>query len=528
MIFNLRTSLCRNLGDMGNPRLYEKTHVGTKALIEDYIDEVTKQINFICDVDIPGFGINDKLEFLKNTQKAFGRTALLLSGGGTFGLCHVGTVKALWEQKLLPRVLTGSSSGSIVAGVVGTKTDKELPLIFDAKIINYNFFERPHEISNWFIKISRLLKAGVLMDVEVFNECMINNIGDITFAEAFRKTRRILNITVSSSTDFEMQRILNYLTAPNVLVRSAVAASCAVPFVFRPATLLAKNAHKEIVPWNPSGHKWIDGSVEGDLPMQRISEHFGINHYCVSQTNPYIIPFLNVSGQRSTPISRAIVSTASILGSEIQHRLQQLIDLGMTNTLLFKVKSMICQKYVGDITIVPHIMWSKFPLVMANPDLSMAKYYSNSGESATWPQIALLRNHCLIEQCISANIISLRGKLVVNHNSDFHNSASNITYLPILVKDSPIEAELLKMKSLEYLPKPSANIDPLISVGTAGKTSNLQPLYRSEGNLRKSQTLSFTKEPPQIKNPMNDRKSILSSDPLQYIDLKFDDSDSDI
>ncbi|KAJ2997406.1 hypothetical protein HDV02_005535, partial [Globomyces sp. JEL0801] len=221
--------------------------------------------------------------------------------------------------------------------------------------------------------------------------------------------------------------------------------------------------------------------------------------------NPYIIPFLNVSGQRSTPISRAIVSTASILGSEIQHRLQQ-------------VKSMICQKYVGDITIVPHIMWSKFPLVMANPDLSMAKYYSNSGESATWPQIALLRNHCLIEQCISANIISLRGKLVVNQNSDFHNSASNITYLPIPVKDSPIEAELLKMKSLEYLPKPSANIDPLISVGTAGKTSNLQPLYRSEGNLRKSQTLSFTKEPPQIKNPMNDRKSILSSDPLQAME----------
>ena len=63
---------------------------------------------------------------------------------------------------------------------------------------------------------------GVLFDVQVFTDAMRQNIGDVTFLEAFNRTRRILNITVSSSTNFEMPRLLNYLTAPNVLIWSAV------------------------------------------------------------------------------------------------------------------------------------------------------------------------------------------------------------------------------------------------------------------------------------------------------------------
>lgn len=62
-----------------------------------------------------------------------------------------------------------------------------------------------------------VFNVGVVLDVEVFNECMKENIGDITFAEAYNRTRRILNITVSSSTNYEMPKLLNYLTAPNVV-----------------------------------------------------------------------------------------------------------------------------------------------------------------------------------------------------------------------------------------------------------------------------------------------------------------------
>jgi len=63
---------------------------------------------------------------------------------------------------------------------------------------------------------------GALFDAQVLKEALKDNIGDVTFQEAYNRTRRILNITVSTSATFEMPRLLNYLTAPNVLIWSAV------------------------------------------------------------------------------------------------------------------------------------------------------------------------------------------------------------------------------------------------------------------------------------------------------------------
>ncbi|KAJ3255048.1 hypothetical protein HK103_006668 [Boothiomyces macroporosus] len=506
MVFNLRTSLCRNLGDMGNQKLYENTHQGTKLLIEDYIDEVTKQLNFICDVELEGVDIQEKLEFFRNTQKSFGRTALLLSGGGTFGLAHAGVCKALIEQKLLPKVITGSSAGSIVAAVVGTRTDNEMHHAINFNNINLNFFERPHERGNIFLKLSRFIKHGVVLDVEVFNECMKENIGDITFAEAYNRTRRILNITVSSSTNYEMPRLLNYLTAPNVLIRSAVAASSAVPFVYRSAPLLAKDSQKNIVPWNPSGHMWIDGSVEGDLPMQRISELFGVNHYCVSQTNPHIIPFLNPSGKPSTIITRTIKSIGSIISTEFSHRITQLFDLGLHNSLVLKGHAILCQKYVGDITIVPYFPWLEFPLVMSSPNVEMAKKYSREGERACWRNIAIIRNHCAIEQCINQNIMSLREQLVLNHK------VKVVQELPAPIRQHSL---LLPSRQAPLLPAQS-----LINLEVdKPEPVKLVRNHKSAGDVRAALG-GLTAIPVTRAKPV-------ATDPLFYLDLTFEESDED-
>ena len=83
--------------------------------------------------------------------------------------------------------------------------------------------------------------------------------GDYTFKEAYDKTGRILNITVASTQDFEFNRLLNYLTAPNVLIWSAAVASCALKFLFEPVPLLSKDRKGNIVPYHPSGLKWSDG-----------------------------------------------------------------------------------------------------------------------------------------------------------------------------------------------------------------------------------------------------------------------------
>lgn len=60
-----------------------------------------------------------KLAFFNETRHAYGRTALLLSGGAYLGFYHVGLVDTLFKDGLLPRVISGSSAGSLICGILG-------------------------------------------------------------------------------------------------------------------------------------------------------------------------------------------------------------------------------------------------------------------------------------------------------------------------------------------------------------------------------------------------------------------------
>ena len=82
---------------------------------------------------------------------------------------------------------------------------------------------------------------------------MRDNIGDITFQEAFDKTGFILNITVTAYNKNGQDRILNYLTAPDVVIWSAVGCSCGVPHVYGPSDLYSKDQNGNIVKFFPMG-----------------------------------------------------------------------------------------------------------------------------------------------------------------------------------------------------------------------------------------------------------------------------------
>ena len=73
--------------------------------------------------------IENKLDFFAETKHSYGKTALILSGGATFGKYHFGIIKALYEQDLFPRIVCGSSVGSIVATVVCSRPYDELDAV---------------------------------------------------------------------------------------------------------------------------------------------------------------------------------------------------------------------------------------------------------------------------------------------------------------------------------------------------------------------------------------------------------------
>lgn len=154
---------------------------------------------------------------------------------------------------------------------------------------------------------------------------------------------------------YELPRLLNYLTAPNVLIWSAIAASCSVPFIFSASEILAKDPKTgQPQPWNASPQRWIDGSVDNDLPMAKLSELFNVNHFVVSQVNPHIVPFLekgaNVRGRshgsgKAESQEAANQSSGSFAGiainlavGEIMHRMHMLSELGIFPVLCTKVQ----------------------------------------------------------------------------------------------------------------------------------------------------------------------------------------------
>jgi len=232
MVFMLRSGLQRNLGGIGNHMLHDYSHVGTKLLIEEHQRELIRMLLRVCHCCDSELSLEKKLAFFTESRHALGKTALLLSGGASLGMYHFGVLKTLFQHELLPRIISGSSAGAIVAGIIAVRTSEELELLFSGDIetirraIRLEFFD---PIGSLERKLRRILKTGHLMDVKKLQRALIDNMGDVTFHEAYERTGRIVNITVSPGNDYEKPRLLNYLTAPNVLVWSAASASCALP-----------------------------------------------------------------------------------------------------------------------------------------------------------------------------------------------------------------------------------------------------------------------------------------------------------
>ncbi len=57
------------------------------ALIRDYISEMKFHLEHLTRQ--PELALDEKLHFLRETRHTFGRTALVLSGGGSLGVFHL-------------------------------------------------------------------------------------------------------------------------------------------------------------------------------------------------------------------------------------------------------------------------------------------------------------------------------------------------------------------------------------------------------------------------------------------------------
>ncbi|XP_020236970.1 triacylglycerol lipase SDP1 [Cajanus cajan] len=411
IIFCMRADLVRNLGNMCNPEL----HMGrlqVPKLIKEYIDEVTTQLRMVCDSDSEELSLEEKLSFMHETRHAFGRTALLLSGGASLGASHVGVVKTLVEHKLMPRIIAGSSVGSIMCSVVATRNWPELQSFFEDSWHSLQFFD---QMGGIFAVVKRVTTYGAVHEIRQLQMMLRHLTSNLTFQEAYDMTGRILGITVCSPRKHEPPRCLNYLTSPHVVIWSAVTASCAFPGLFEAQELMAKDRSGEIVPYHPPfnlgpeegstpARRWRDGSLEIDLPMMQLKELFNVNHFIVSQANPHIAPLLRLKEFVRTYGGIFAAKLAHLVEMEVKHRCNQILELGFP---LGGLAKLFAQDWEGDVTVVMPATLAQYSKIIQNPSYGELQKAANQGRRCTWEKLSAIKANCGIELALDECVVML-------------------------------------------------------------------------------------------------------------------------
>jgi TAG lipase / steryl ester hydrolase / phospholipase A2 / LPA acyltransferase len=370
-----------NLGNISNPKLRRESLIGTKYLIEEFINSVCDALHTIYHASEDQIDFYEKLSFFDETSHAYGQSCLMLSGGAGLGFFPSGVIQSLLEFDLIPNVLSGASAGSIIAGLVGTRTNEELSEILSAEWICEKF-------SQW--RVWKGFNQTGMLDPTNLENVLIDLFGLTTFEEAYHKTNRHITVTVSPADLHQYSRLLNAKTSPRAVITQAVRASCALPYVFEPVQLSAKTPSGDIVPYIVT-RKFADGSLMADMPFRRLARLYGVNHSIVSQTNPLAAPFLSryVSENHSlTSITmKHLVNMAKSNSVYACDVLESVIPNSSAKLGVHKVRSIIDQKYVGDITILPEKKLANLKYIASNPTVKGVQALIDEAERATWSQI---------------------------------------------------------------------------------------------------------------------------------------------
>jgi len=492
LMFVLRGGIGRNKFGLLHEGLFSKAMAGTKVLVETYHNVVCASLDFVCDAPVAvgesPIPTDARLAFFNETRHSYGRSALLLSGGAALGFYHVGVVKTLMDNRLMPRVLGGSSAGSIVCAMVGTRTDEECTNdLFNVQgttapghsgKIMLNFFrplnmprmanDEPKPQSTTDMEIGEVYQntAGffhdakrtwqifvpiplrnftsvlydlltlktrpqelLMSDTEHFRECLRINVGDFTFQEAFDRTGRILNITVTPNNSSDPPRLLNYLTSPHVLVWSAAVASSSLPGVFESNRLMVKDADGTVRYECAEGARFSDGSMEQDLPMQQLSEMFNVNHFIISQANPHAVMFASYSHMKSiwsTPLTGLVNSILIFLKDQCRSWLSHVVEMigagryAPQHATSRRIGAQFfVQEYEGrdcDVSLIPWLghrgLFSALLHALYNPSEPEFRTWIEAAQRETWKHIPTIKSHVAEEITLDQCVQRLRKRII--------------------------------------------------------------------------------------------------------------------
>lgn len=387
VLATLNEGIHGDMGGMGNARLYHRSKVGTKRLIDDYIQLLGDALEHVAQADEHQVSRYHKLDLLRRANHCYGRSALMLSGGGGLIYFHHGVIAELADHDALPTVMSGSSAGSWICAQVGSRTDAELRA--------ENFVEHRYPHLAALESLGHLRRRNQEKLDEFRHAAIATFCNDMTFQEAFEHTGRYINISVAPCERHQKSRLLNAITSPNVTLRSAVTASCSLPGLIPATQLECKDARGRLRPYLP-GRLWVDGSFAQDLPAKRLARLYGVNHYIVSLINPFALPFvrepaLHDSGLRAS--FRRFVKNSTLEALKLsEDALGRVPRLRALRDGVSGLQRLMDQSYTGDINLIlePSEYRALNALFVYREE--EVRHLILAGRRAVWPRVHQIRN----------------------------------------------------------------------------------------------------------------------------------------
>jgi len=189
------------------------------------------------------------------------RFGLALSGGGIRGVAHIGVLKALEEEGLVPSWIAGTSAGSIVAGLYayGYSTQELVRIAVDLqpKYIDPNFTGLALGFGQW------IMGMEPCVDGVVKGKAIEKYLKKLTDSARMSDIRMPLAITAVDINKADSVIFLNKrINTPDdddtvyiydMFLYKAIRASIAIPVIFKPIIL--------------GGKRLVDGGVTNNLPI---------------------------------------------------------------------------------------------------------------------------------------------------------------------------------------------------------------------------------------------------------------------
>lgn len=204
-------------------------------------------------------GDSTKKSPVGNSGTSIRKHILVLSGGGSKGIAHLGAMKALEDIGVLQHMNTfaGTSAGALVVGlfVAGYTVEELWNAIYGLDISKYKSMSIINFVQQCGLDNGRLVE-DLIRDMLVKK----GHDGDITLAELHAVSKKRMYLTTVRINTMEPY-YLSHETEPNLPVFKAIRMSMSIPWYFTPV--------------KHDGNLYVDGSCRDHYPIRLFKDRLG-------------------------------------------------------------------------------------------------------------------------------------------------------------------------------------------------------------------------------------------------------------